>query len=241
MPSKCGIRGIGEVTRMARRAFRAKRKDRKKLRRRKKSIERRLDRRNFPEKPGVVFSSSGIRYEMADRIRATSAGGVGAAHMLARRVGLARAIDERLHLLERHMPYHESDHVLNIAYNISAGNTRLEDLELLRQDESYLDMLGAERIPAPTSSGDFLRRFSPEEIDILMDIVNEIRPDIWKAQPREFLRRAKVDADGTMAPTTGDRNVRLRCAVFRLAGEEGGHGDIPQGRLGLPSPPRIAR
>ena len=180
-------------------------KDRKKLRRRKRRIARRLDRRNFPPTPGVVFRSSNVRYEMADRVRATSAGGVGAAHMLARRVGLVRAIDERVHLLKRHAPYHESDHVLNIAYNVLAGNTRLEDLELLRQDESYMDMLGAARIPDPTTAGDFLRRFTPKEIETLMDLVNAIRVTIWRSQPPEFRKRAKIDADGTISPTTGEK------------------------------------
>ncbi len=32
--------------------------------------------------------------------------------------GLIDAIDQNLHLLKRHLPYHESDHVLNVAYNI---------------------------------------------------------------------------------------------------------------------------
>ena len=65
-----------------------------------------------------------------------------------------------LHLLKRHLPYHESDHVLNIAFNILAGGKRIEHLELRRNDEVYLDALGAERIPDPTTAGDFCRRFS---------------------------------------------------------------------------------
>ena len=35
-------------------------------------------------------------------------------HLLARQSGLAKAIDDTLHLLKVHKPYHESDHVLNI-------------------------------------------------------------------------------------------------------------------------------
>ena len=42
-------------------------------------------------------------------------------HLLARRIGLIGDIDRNLHLFKRHLPYHESDHVLNIAYNILAG------------------------------------------------------------------------------------------------------------------------
>ena len=84
-------------------------------------------------------------------------------HLLARRSGL---IDDRhrLHLLKVHLPYHESDHVLNLAYNMLAGGKCLEDLELLRNDEVYLDALGAQRIPDPTTAGDFCRRFRERDI-----------------------------------------------------------------------------
>jgi hypothetical protein len=57
-----------------------------------------------------------------------------------------------------HLPYHESDHVLNLTYNLLAGGQRLEDIELRRQDEVFLNGLGAERIPDPTTAGDFTRR-----------------------------------------------------------------------------------
>jgi len=52
---------------------------------------------------------------------------------------------------------------------------RLEDIELRRQDESFLNGLGAQRIPDPTTAGDFTRRFEPEDIVDLMDAVNEAR------------------------------------------------------------------
>ena len=58
----------------------------------------------------------------------------------------------------RHEPT-QSDHVLNIAYNLLAGGECLEDIELWRNDEVYLDALGAQRIPDPTTAGDFCRRF----------------------------------------------------------------------------------
>ena len=65
-----------------------------------------------------MFTARNIRYELADRVRGLGPGGIGAIHLLARKTGLVKAIDRRLHLLKLHLPYHESDHVLNIAYNI---------------------------------------------------------------------------------------------------------------------------
>src|SRR5262249_49343428 len=84
-------------------------------------------------------------------------------------------LDEGLHLLKRHLPYHESDHVLNIAYNLLAGGSRLEHIEVRRNDEAYLDALGARRIPDPTTAGDVCRRFTEGDVEQLMGILNETR------------------------------------------------------------------
>jgi hypothetical protein len=69
---------------------------------------------------------------------------------------------------------------LNIAYNTLAGGTCLDDIELRRNDESFMDSLGADRIPDPTTAGDFTRRFSEQDVLSLMDAINAIRPKIWK-------------------------------------------------------------
>jgi hypothetical protein len=80
------------------------------------------------------------------------------------------------------------NHVLNIAFNILAGGKRIEHLELRRNDEVYLDALGAERIPDPTTAGDFCRRFSCEaDVLTLMNAINESRLRVWAQQPDEFL------------------------------------------------------
>ena len=151
-----------------------------------------------------MFRATNIHYEMAERTRGFAYGGLGAMHRLAQQTGLAAAIDEKLHLLKRHLPYHESDHVLNIAYNILCHGDCLEDLERLRNDEVYLDALGAQRIPDPTTAGDFCRRFSEAEVLHLREIINRIRQEVWKQQPEPFFRQAILEADGTIAETTGE-------------------------------------
>jgi hypothetical protein len=123
-----------------------------------------------------MFRARNIAYEMAEKIRAIDCGSIAAFHQLAGRTGLIRAIDEKLHVLKRHLPYHESDHVLNIAYNSLTGGNCLDDIELRRNDEAYMDALGAERIPDPTTAGDFTRRFSEQDVLDLMGAVNSIRP-----------------------------------------------------------------
>ena len=150
-----------------------------------------------------MMAGSNIHYEVARRSRGLGCGGIGAVHLLARRMGLVDAIDRNLHLLKVHLPYHESDHVLNIAYNILAGGTCLQDIELQRNHESYLDALGAQRIPDPTTEGDFCRRFAASDIETLMESINEVRLKVWQLQPPEFFERAVIDADGTLATTYG--------------------------------------
>lgn len=152
-----------------------------------------------------MYRASNVRYDLSERTRGLDVGGIGAMHRLARHTGLIEEIDRRVKVLKVHLPYHESDHVLGIAYNILCGGTCLEDIELRRQNEVYLDALGAQRIPDPTTAGDFCRRFETEaSIETLMTAINERRVPVWRTQPAGFLREALIDADGTMAETTGE-------------------------------------
>src|SRR4030042_1543748 len=164
--------------------FRVNARIRKQIERRKRGSARRLDRNDNRGCSRPMMTASNIHYEIAERTRAMAAGGIGAMHLLVRKLGLDRAIDRHLELLKIHLPYHESDHVLSIAYNLLAGGTCLEHLELLRSDEAYLDALGARRIPDPTTAGDYCRRFDEAAIARLQDIFNAIRLTVWPQQPR---------------------------------------------------------
>ena len=177
---------------------------RKKWLRRKRRIARRLEPRKFKARAKPMFTARNVHYDLADRTRAISYGGIGSIHLLARKVGLIEAIDRDLELLKVHLPYHESDHVLNLAYNVLCDGNCLQDLERLRNDEAHLDALGAVRIPDPTTAGDFCRRFqSADQVNTLQEAINSARVGVWNQQPPEFFERAVIDADGTIAPTDG--------------------------------------
>jgi len=176
---------------------------RNRLRKRKRRIAKRLADVSREDRGGPVLAAGNIHYELGDRGGAVGCGGIGMIHQLARGSGLVEAIDRELHLLKIHRPYHESDHILSMAYNILAGGTCLEDLELLRNNEDYLNALGAEAIPDPTTAGDFCRRFSPGDIEGLMDTINGVRVGVWKRQPGAFFDRAVIDVDGVLAATSG--------------------------------------
>lgn len=176
----------------------------RKIAKRKRRIERRLGERNWDEQEAPMFSASNIHYEVSERTRGLSVGGLGALHKLVQETGLIKLVDEKLKLLKVHLPYHESDHVLNIAYMLLSGGDCLEDMELLRQNEVYLDALGAQRSPDPTTAGDFCRRFKEADIETLMEVINETRLGVWSKQPEEFFEQAVIDGDGTLVPTTGE-------------------------------------
>ena len=150
-----------------------------------------------------MYRASGMQYEHSDRVRGLESGGIGAMHLLAQHTGLVAALDQQVEVLKRHLPYHESDHVLGVAYNILCGGTCLQDIELRRQHEVYLDALGTQRIPDPTTAGDFCRRFDEGAIEASQRAINETRVHVWRAQPAAFFDEAVIDADGTLAETTG--------------------------------------
>jgi hypothetical protein len=184
--------------------FRVSRNYPKILRNRKRRIERRLGPRHWEDQEQPMMRGSNIHYELSDKTRATGYGGMGAVHLMVQRLGLVEEIDQNLKLLKVHLPYHESDHVLNLAYNVLVGGERLEDIERRRQDESFLDGLGAQRIPDPTTAGDFTRRFSLEQITQLQECINRTRQRVWHKQPEGFLAEAFIDVDGTIAGTYGE-------------------------------------
>ncbi len=125
-------------------------------------------------------------------------------HSLMQGLSVPEEINAAVRLLKCHVPYWESDHVLNIAYNSLCGGTCLDDLERLRNDEAYVRALGADRIPGPTTAGDFCRRFDPAAVESLQDAFNRTRTKVWQRQPQSFFREAVVDVDGTLVETTGE-------------------------------------
>ena len=174
---------------------------RQKIAERKRKMQRRL-KHKAEDRDEPMFRARNIQFELADRAQAICYGGIGLMHSLARECGLIEAIDRNLELLKVHFPYHESDHVLNIAYNALSDGRCLEDLEGKRNDEAYLDALGTTRIPDPTTAADFCRRFKTvEQIASLQTAIDEARQTVWAKQPGEFFEQATVDMDGHLVET----------------------------------------
>jgi hypothetical protein len=109
--------------------FRVKKNISKNLAKRKRKIAKRVEKKNWQQQPKPMLTGQNIYYDVDGRHQAIAQGGIGSIHQLARHSGLTDEIDTRLHLLKRHLPYHESDHILNIAYNCLAGGSCLQDIE----------------------------------------------------------------------------------------------------------------
>ena len=178
-----------------------------KIRRQLKARKRRIAKRLAAAANGdqcPEFKASNIDYEVSDRQQAIASGGIGLIHRMVKVLELDKAINQHVSLFKLYLPYSESDHVLNMAYNIFAGGTCIDHLEFRRKDEAYLNALGASRIPDPTTAGDFCRRFNSVSIWMLMEVFNSIRTRVWKQQPDSFFDEAIIDGDGTMVETTGE-------------------------------------
>jgi hypothetical protein len=157
-----------------------------------------------PREPGKPeLRASGIVYELAERARAIPCGGAGAIMRLVESVGLMEAINEGARLLERARPYQDSDHVLNIALNLLCGGETLDDIEIRRNDRTFLDALGARAIPDPTTAGDYLRRFDATAVWRLMHAINHVRAGVWQ-RSGVAQGTARIDVDGSIVATTGE-------------------------------------
>lgn len=181
---------------------------RRQLRNRKRRMLRRIDKRNWSGKAPMINPPT-VKYELAEKQQAIACGGIGNIMQLIKQLELRKQINRAIPLFKLHLPYDEADHVLNIALNLLSGGTCLEHLELRRTDEAYLNALDAERIPDPTTAGDFCRRFGTTDIMLLMQAFNRVRQTVWEQQPEEFFNEAIIEADGTMVETRGERKAGI--------------------------------
>ena len=142
--------------------------------------------------------------EVDQRADTTAYGGLELAHRLATALGVAEAIDGPVEVLKLHMPYHESDHLLAQAYNLFVGGSCLQDLQNLQDADAVKRLLGAVRLPDPTTAGDFLRRFKARHLRDLQTALDVVRVRAWSCLPKAKRRQATIDMDSTIKPVYGE-------------------------------------
>lgn len=149
------------------------------------------------------FVNSNVAAELDHRSNSTPYGGLAAAHLLVKRLGLDKEIDSHLNLLQLQIHYGESDHVLTNVYNLFAGGTNIEDIENLRRSGEIRNLLGSARVPDPTTEGDFLRRFREPDIWGLHDAMDAVRVKVWRRLPKKMRKRATIDFDSKVKEVYG--------------------------------------
>jgi len=150
------------------------------------------------ENPSVVLKES----KQAPLLTYT---GIVIARNLIQKLGAAQVIDQSVCVLQRHKPYAESDHILNIVYNLLTGGETLLDIERLQEDRSFLKVLGAQRVPDPTTAGDFLARFCDVAIAELQGALNRIQSNAFFLLKEERKKRATIDSDSSIYEVYGKK------------------------------------
>lgn len=151
----------------------------------------------------------------------TPYGGLSLAARLVSRLRLPQSINAALSLLRAHRPFSESDHVLTHAYNLFVGGTCIEDIAHLQASKPVRRLLGAARIPDPTTAGDFLRRFGVEDLCALDTAIDEAQGRAWRlAQGKRKRALALVDMDSHVHAVYGHQKEG---ADFTYKGSFGFH------------------
>ncbi len=164
----------------------------------------------WPKTSGRVTRLPRLHLEVDERSTVTLYGGLSLAATFLKRFRVAQEIDERVQVLKLHLPFHESDHVLAQALSLYVGGECLEDQAALQHDPGVLRMLGACRLPDPTTAGDFLRRFDarrhPDALSGLRSAIDAVQEAVWGKQAGARRRKralAVVDLDGYTKPLYG--------------------------------------
>ncbi len=179
-------------------------KVRRQLKKRKRNLLRRISVQQGVWQSPMIRPST-TKLELSDKQQAVTCGGLAAIMELIKAVNLRKHLNDTARVFKLHLPYDEADHIFNIALNLLAGGTCLDHIEHRRNDEAYLNAVGAERIPDPTTAGDFCRRFSQSQLVLVMQGINRARQTVWKQQEESFFDCATIEADGTMVETYGEK------------------------------------
>ena len=127
--------------------------------------------------------------------RLTSHAGVVLLHDFAQRLGVAQVLDDELAVKVRERGYPESAAVGGLLYNTILGGTCLSDLEVLRGDPGTQELLGAETILAPTTAGEFLRKFDIGDVRDLQRVNRRLQ---HRVRPQQTTTTCTLDLDSSI-------------------------------------------
>lgn len=111
------------------------------------------------------------------------------------RLGIAELIDQEIEVKERERGYTESQSILALCWNLILGGEHLSDLDVLRGDPGTQQLLGLESVIAPTTAGEFLRKFG---IGGIRDLQRLLRLTCERVRPFQRSDTCTLDLDASV-------------------------------------------
>jgi len=113
----------------------------------------------------------------------------------ANRLGIDQILDEELKVKSRERGYSESESIMGLVYNLIVGGECLSDLNVLRGDEGTQQLIGLDSIIAPTTAGEFLRKFDIGDIWDLVRVSDRLQQAV---RPKQRSKVCTMDLDSSI-------------------------------------------
>jgi DDE family transposase len=110
-------------------------------------------------------------------------------------LGIPELIDREITVKQRQRGYQESESILALCWNQILGGEHLSDLNVLRGDAGTQQLLGLTSVIAPTTAGEFLRRFG---IGDIQDLLRLLRLISERVRPYQRSDTCTLDLDGSI-------------------------------------------
>jgi hypothetical protein len=94
---------------------------------------------------------------------------------------------------------------LNFVYNFLTGGEVINDIERMQQSQGLLRILGSERLPDPTTAGDFLVRFGEQEIGSFQTACERIQEEAFSLLNKDRKQLATIEHDSSIHEVNGGK------------------------------------
>ena len=135
----------------------------------------------------------------------------------AQQLGVAQVMDEELQVKRRERGYRESEAVLSLSHNLIVGGSCLLDLNVLRGDVGTRQLVGQAQWMAPTTAGEFWRKFDIGDIHDLYRAHQRLQA---RVRPHQAATCCTLDVDSSVYPQA---STHKQGSVKAYNGEVGYH------------------
>jgi len=140
---------------------------------------------------------------------------------LVEQLGVGPLLQENLRVKVRRRGYDEGAAVLGLIYNLASGGECLSDLNVLRGDPATQQLLGVDSILAPTTAGEFLRKF---DIGDIRDLARANR--LVQARAHQLLEAAAAAARRRVCTLDVDSSIYEQCSTRKQGSCKAYNGEI---------------